>query len=198
MDLNTNNVSESLVLLALEDVNLLVWDNKTQDYALRASVTLFPIGWTVRSKLDSPVPPGRGDLHKAVSNWGLIWAGAAESMYKKWGTDPSRVFTRTGVFILVGQNIVIKSKEDKWDSLKKNVSSVEDLYFKREFQVFKKLPGTISAYYFTVYTSILPVNSLDKLELISAYKYMQRVTGKNSFRGVKSWGPVLEAYLKDS
>ena len=195
--LNTNTPLEDACRLIMEDLNILIKNDKGT-YILVASATMFPVGWAVNERIGYNLK----QLHPNVPQWdGQLKNIVANIFDKKIVGDT--VHTRYGIFVQNTPELFQPRPLNLRKPLESEIENVEgfrfkDIHIRRERQNFIRLLQS-DAILFTVRTFVDSIIDLQKKELIGFHTMVSNWDNNTKkYKEVFSWGPVLDKYLQQT
>ena len=201
-----HNPLEIAAKLSMEDFNILVKNQETGEYELKASATLFPAGW----KLQERIGTSMANLHRPVPGWKEKLGGSVNRYFRPFASPKSHQKRREGLMwnryfdhlspktCMERTNLFIQTTTDLFQDSPEAVSSdevirPERLMVRRERQTFMRLVNS-GAVLFTVRTYITPLVELG-VEELRALK-SQVLGWEDEIRVYKGWDIWGEALMR--
>ncbi|PMD55740.1 uncharacterized protein K444DRAFT_645446 [Hyaloscypha bicolor E] len=181
---NCPNPLEIAAKLSMEDFNILVKNQETGEYELKASATLFPAGW----KLQERIGTGMANLHKPVPGWKEKLGGSVNRYFDH--LSPKTSMERTNLFIQTTPDLFQDAPEKITEG---EIIMPKRLMVRRERQTFMRLANT-GAVLFTVRTYMTPLVELG-VEELKALK-SQVMGWEEEIKVYKGWGIWGEPLLR--
>lgn len=181
---NCPNPLEIAAKLSMEDFNILVKNQETGEYELKASATLFPAGW----KLQERIGTSMANLHRPVPGWKEKLGGSVNRYFDH--LSPKTCMERTNLFIQTTSDLFQDSPEVVSSD---EVIRPERLMVRRERQTFMRLVKS-GAVLFTVRTYMTLLVELGAEELRALKS--QVLGWEDEIRVYKGWGIWGESLMK--
>ena len=183
-------------------------------YRLIASTTLLPAAWKLEDKIGYKI----SDLHGPVPLWEEKLAKRVYNAFDDIINKTRDTHSRDNMFVQMSSNLFTREPHEIYWPVDANLIgkpggfAFEDMYLRREYQSFCRIPAPSSdldsnSLVFTVHTAIDRMVDLSDSDLI---KFHQAVTkwpdkaiidgtaepGIASYKGRDCWGPVVNKYME--
>lgn len=193
--LNTKTPLEDASRLSMDDFNILGKDNKTSQYYLFASATLFPAGWKLEERIGYPMDK----LHGPVPRWKNVFNNYLDTFFEKIVEKKMCPQERYNIFVQTTPNLFTREPVSSIPPKDSDIGKVmglryEDVYIRREKQTFSLLPKSKTVL-FTVRTFMEPVTDLNNKELV---EFIQGIKAWSediaAYKGIARWGPIVTKF----